>query len=299
MSDYSLVVNSTIKNWKNIIEKRLDELTVRPDNYPFPDIYEIVRYSLLDAGKRLRPILALEFCRVCGADAMNALDCACAVEMIHTYSLIHDDLPCMDDDDLRRGKPSCHAKYGEAYALLAGDALQALAARTIAECKTAPADRLLRAVSELAALAGADGMIGGQMLDIDSEGKSVDSTVLASLVAGKTCALIESACAIGCIIGSADDITVGCARTYAHEFGMAFQIIDDILDVTSTTEILGKPVCSDADNNKSTYVSLFGLDGARKLAEEHTAKAIEALDTIAGDTDFFRCLALWQLERIN
>ncbi len=299
MNDYSLTVKTTLSGWRDIIENRLSSLTVKPDSFPYPDIYEMVRYSLLDAGKRLRPILTLEFCRACGGDPVTALDCACAVEMIHTYSLIHDDLPCMDNDDLRRGKPSCHAKFGEAQALLAGDALQSLAASAIAECKTAPADRLLRAGGQLARLAGPDGMIGGQMLDIDSEGKTINADTLLSLVAGKTCALIEAACVIGCIIAGADENQIEAARCYAHEFGAAFQIIDDILDVTSTAEVLGKPVKSDEDNDKSTYVSIFGLEKARELAAEHTDKAVAALSQFTGEVEFFEALAKWQLERLS
>jgi len=298
MAEYSTTVSAAIEKWRGIVENRLDELTRKPEGFPYPDIYEMVRYSLLNAGKRLRPILTLEFCRVCGKDALAALDCACAVEMIHTYSLIHDDLPCMDDDDLRRGKPSCHVKFGEAQALLAGDALQSIAAKTIAECKTASAEQLLCAGAQLACLSGPDGMIGGQMLDLDSEGKHVGEDTLLSLVSGKTCALIEAACVMGCIIAGADDNIVAAARKFAYEFGLAFQIIDDILDVTSSAEVLGKPVCSDEENDKSTYVSLLGIDGARNLAQIHSEKAIDALAVIDGDTEFFKALVMWQLERI-
>lgn len=298
MSNISMV-KDVIEKWRSVIENRLNQLTKKPDDYPYPDIYEIIRYSLLDAGKRLRPVMTLEFCRACGGDPLNALDCACAVEMIHTYSLIHDDLPCMDNDDLRRGKPSCHAKYGEAPALLAGDALQSLAALTVAECNTAPASSILNAGAELARLAGVDGMIGGQMLDMESENQPIDANVLRTLVSGKTCALIEAACVMGCIIAGADAARLAAARCFAKEFGLAFQIIDDILDVTSTSEVLGKPVRSDEENNKSTYVSLFGIEKAREMASAHTQKAIASLDAFSGDTDFFRALAMWQLDRIS
>lgn len=298
-NDNKEIVNQTISEWKDIIEKRLDELTQKPQDFPFPDIYEAVRYSLLKAGKRLRPVLALEFCRACGGDPQTALDCACAVEMIHTYSLIHDDLPCMDDDDLRRGKPSCHAKFGEATALLAGDALQSLAPQTIAECKTLPAEALVRICAELSILDGPRGMIGGQMLDMASEGKKINAETLLTLVSGKTCALIEAACVTGCIAAGADEKTITAARRYAHEFGVAFQIIDDILDVIGDVETLGKPINSDAEENKSTYASLFGLERAGELAAMHTENALAAAFELRGDTTFLKALAVWQLERIN
>ena len=230
---------------------------------------------------------------------MTALDCACAVEMIHTYSLIHDDLPCMDDDDFRRNKPSCHKVYGEATALLAGDALQALAPLTISLCKTAPADRLLTCVAELARLSGPDGMIGGQMIDMDSEGKSITIDTLRAMVVGKTCALIEAACVMGCHIAGADEQTISAARTYAKELGIAFQIIDDILDVVGDPKVLGKPVASDAENEKSNYVSIMGLDGAKRFAEIYTNNAIASLKHLGDKADFLTSFAQYLLERVS
>lgn len=297
MENYKELVGKVLSGWRDTIEKRLDELTLKPEGLPYPKIHEAMRYSLLDAGKRLRPVLTLEFCRACGGEPLNALDCACAVEMIHTYSLIHDDLPCMDDDDLRRGKPSCHAQFDEATAMLAGDALQALAAQTIAQCTTASPEALLNSCAELARLAGAVGMVGGQELDLCSEGHRIDAETLLALVAGKTCALIEAACVIGCHIAGASAEQLEAARKFAYEFGVAFQIIDDILDVTSTAEVLGKPIMSDEENDKSTYVSIFGIEKARELAAAHTEEAISALGAFS-DNEFLAALAKWQLERI-
>lgn len=292
-------LKSIMTEWQGVIEKRLEELSRAKAGSIYPQIYDTVRYSLLNAGKRIRPILTLEFCRAAGGDPMTALDCACAIEMIHTYSLIHDDLPCMDDDDFRRSKPSCHKVYGEAAALLAGDALQALAPLTISSCTTAPADRLLACVTELARLSGPDGMIGGQMIDMESEGKSITVDTLRAMVIGKTCALIEAACVMGCHIAGADDKTTGAARTYAREMGLAFQIIDDILDVVGDPKVLGKPVASDAGNEKSNYVSIMGLDGAKRFAEIYTNNAVAALDHLGDKADFLTSFARYLLGRVS
>lgn len=292
-------LKAAMAEWQGIIEKRLDELTTPGQSAIHAPLYDTVRYSLLNAGKRIRPILTLEFCRAAGGDPMAALDCACAVEMIHTYSLIHDDLPCMDDDDFRRNKPSCHKVYGEATALLAGDALQSLAPLTIARCSTAPADRLLDCVAELEQLCGPDGMIGGQMIDMDSEGKSISIDTLRAMVVGKTCALIEAACVMGCCIAGADERTIAAARTYARELGLAFQIIDDILDVEGDPKLLGKPVASDAENDKSNYVTIMGLDGAKRFAELYTKNAVECLEHLGPKADFLTSFAQYLLGRVS
>lgn len=292
-------LRSLMSEWKDIIERRLEELSRPSASSPYAPIYDTVRYSLLNAGKRIRPILTLEFCRAAGADPMTALDCACAVEMIHTYSLIHDDLPCMDDDDFRRGKPSCHKVYGEATALLAGDALQSMSALTIASCTTAPADRLLAASAELARLDGPEGMIGGQLIDMDSEGKSITIDTLRAMVIGKTCALIEAACVIGCRIAGAEDKTIAAARDYALNLGLAFQIIDDVLDVEGDPQLLGKPVASDAGNEKSNYVSIMGLDGAKRFAKLYTDNAIAALAPLGDKADFLTSFAAYLLGRVS
>ncbi len=292
-------LKALMAEWKDFIERRLEALSRPNSGSPYAPIYDTVRYSLLNAGKRIRPILTLEFCRAAGGDPMDALDCACAVEMIHTYSLIHDDLPCMDDDDFRRNKPSCHKVYGEATALLAGDALQSMAALTIASCKTAPADRLMAASAELARLSGPDGMIGGQLIDMESEGKSINIDTLRAMVIGKTCALIEAACVMGCHIAGADEKTVAAARTYARELGLAFQIIDDVLDVEGDPKLLGKPVASDAENEKSNYVSIMGLDGAKRFAKIYTDNAIAALSHLGDKADFLTSFAAYLLGRVS
>ncbi|MBQ4312981.1 MAG: polyprenyl synthetase family protein [Clostridia bacterium] len=291
-------LKAVMSKWRDAVEARLDSLCKPQDGSPYHSSFEPIRYSLLDAGKRVRPMLAMEFCAAAGGNPADALDCACAVEMIHSYSLIHDDLPCMDDDDFRRGKPSCHKQYGEAFALLAGDSLQMLAFDTIARCDRVPADRLIRVCAELARQAGAEGMVGGQVVDLESEGKAVGEERLEVLVSGKTCALIEAACVIGCIVAGASEDMISCARSYAHGIGMAFQIVDDILDVIGDADVLGKPIASDAENEKSTYVSLLGIEGAKALAEKYTSDAVAALE-VFNNADFLRSFAFYLLDRIN
>ena len=250
-------------------------------------LIDAVEYSLRLPGKRVRPCLTLAFCELCGAPAEQALPFACAVEMIHTYSLIHDDLPCMDDDDYRRGKPSNHKVFGEDIALLAGDALQSMAyAAMLGDgARSAGADRAAAAARVLAEKSGLLGMVGGQTVDLMSEGKSVGVETLRLMDEKKTAALIEAACVMGCVCAGAGEDEIAAAGRYAHCVGIAFQIIDDILDVTSTTDELGKPVGSDRENEKSTYVSLLGIDRCRELADELTAQAVEALGAFKGDTE--------------
>lgn len=294
-----LNVENVLVKWRDIVEKRLEELTAFDKDSPYKTIYEACRYSLLNAGKRIRPALTLEFCRACGEQPEKALDCACAVEMIHTYSLIHDDMPCMDDDDYRRGKPSCHKVFGEATALLAGDALQTMAAQTIADCGDIPSDRLLRISGELFRLSGCTGMIGGQLIDMESEGRTITIDTLRTMVTGKTCALIEAACVAGCIAADASDDTVKLARDYARELGTAFQIIDDVLDVVGDPTVLGKPVASDAQHEKANYVSIMGVEGARRFARIHTDAAVSVLAPLGENAGFLADFALYLLDRIN
>lgn len=252
-------------------------------------------YACADGGKRLRPVLTLEFCRLCGGDTQRALPFACAVEMIHAYSLIHDDLPCMDDSPLRRGKPSVHAAFGENMALLAGDALLTRAFEIALRPVGAPAVAQ-RAAFVLARAAGIDGMVGGQVLDLQSEGRTIPLDVLERLQEGKTAALIVAACRMGAIVGGATPEEEEAAAAFGRELGLCFQIVDDILDVTSTDEVLGKPTGSDAGNGKTTYVSLLGLEAAKELAARRTAKALEAL-AVFSDTMSLRILAEQLLER--
>ena len=252
-----------------------------------------MEYSLKAGGKRIRPRLVLEFCSLCGGDINDALPLACALEMIHTYSLIHDDLPCMDNDDYRRGKPSNHKVYGEDIALLAGDALQSLAFETATSHITPQnAYQVAKAVNNLANYCGATGMVGGQVIDIENEGKSSEIEILKEMDRKKTGAIIKSACEMGCILAGATQAEIEKARQFGESIGLAFQIQDDILDVTADQNKLGKPVGSDKENDKSTYVSLLGLEKCRELVNELTAKAIESLEFFSGDSTQLKALAL-------
>ncbi|HIT52370.1 MAG TPA: polyprenyl synthetase family protein [Candidatus Fimivicinus intestinavium] len=253
-------------------------------------LFQAMAYSLENGGKRVRPILTLAFCEACGGDPHAALPFACAVEMIHTYSLIHDDLPCMDDDAMRRGKPSCHIQFGEANALLAGDALLTLAFETVLDLEPAlpvAPQRVVKAASVLAHAAGGSGMIGGQVIDLASEGKQIPLDRLKVMDALKTGALIDAAAQMGCVVAGAHEQACRAASLYASCIGLAFQIVDDILDVTGSSELLGKPIGSDAEKEKSTYVSLLGLDAARRLVTELTAKAREILTESFGERAAF------------
>lgn len=252
-------------------------------------LFRAMAYSLENGGKRIRPILTLAFCEACGEDPRAALPFACAVEMIHTYSLIHDDLPCMDDDDMRRGKPSCHIKFGEANALLAGDALLTLAFETMLDQRSGhPVDpgRTVKAAAMLAHAAGGQGMIGGQVIDLDSEGKQIPLDRLKVMDSLKTGALIDAAAQMGCVAAGAGEEIHKAASLYSSCIGLAFQIVDDILDMTSSSDVLGKPVGSDQEKEKSTYVSLLGLDSSRRLVTELTATARETL-AVFGDRASF------------
>ncbi|MBP3362030.1 MAG: polyprenyl synthetase family protein [Clostridia bacterium] len=272
-----------IQRYIDEIEENLAKLNPKTDNLQ-SSIYDAMNYSLLSGGKRLRPILLLEFCRLCSGSYKASMPFACAVEMIHTYSLIHDDLPAMDNDDLRRGKPTNHVKFGEARAILAGDALltKAFEIAASAECDCR---RQIRAIAALAAAAGADGMVGGQIVDIESENKEIPIEVLKYMHSLKTGALIKAACEMGGILGGADEDTLNIIRSFADNLGIAFQIRDDILDVLGDEQLLGKPVGSDEKSNKNTYVSLLGLEKSKKLCSDFTEKALAALEELHGDTE--------------
>ncbi|MBW7573473.1 polyprenyl synthetase family protein [Caproiciproducens faecalis] len=253
------------------------------------DLIQAMRYSLLGEGKRIRPILVLEFCRLCGGEENAALPFACAVEMIHTYSLIHDDLPCMDNDDMRRGRPSNHKVFGEDTALLAGDALLTMAFEVMLSeeaVRLAGAGRAAKAAGYLARAAGAYGMVGGQVIDLMSEGRAISLETLKKMDENKTGALILASAQMGCALAGADNKQMQAAESYAKAIGLAFQIVDDILDVTGDTETLGKPVGSDNENQKSTYVSLMGLEDAAKAADELTVQAVEALSCFGEKADY-------------
>ena len=260
---------------------------------PHKALLEAMRYSLLAGGKRVRPVLTLKFCAALCGEMEPALDYACGVEMLHTYSLIHDDLPCMDDDELRRGKPTCHVKYGEWLALLAGDALQTAAFERLASStRTTPAANG-KACAVLAQAAGATGMCGGQYLDIVDEGKVLDEERLTQIHLWKTSALLRAACLLGLTASPVEPAAEqwAAAERYAQALGMAFQIRDDMLDVESTEEELGKPIGSDAQNGKNTYAAKYGLDRCRELVDLLTERAQESVRGAFERPEFLCALA--------
>lgn len=251
---------------------------------------EAMRYSLLAGGKRIRPLLVLEFCRIAGGNVEKALPVACAVEMLHTYSLIHDDLPCMDNDELRRGKPTNHMVYGECTATLAGDALQAEAFGTILRCDLPPAVKA-NCAEILAGAVGLDGMCGGQFLDMSWEGRALTEQELSEINIRKTGALLVAACQMGVAAAGGSELMLAAAGHYGSAIGMAFQIRDDMLDVLSTAEELGKPIGSDLEENKNTYMVLMGREGCEKTIAKLTDFAKNVLDEAFEDTAFLKELA--------
>ncbi len=284
----------------SLVNERLSQLIPECD-FGEEIVHDAMKYSLSIGGKRIRPVLVLECCRICGGKIEDALDFACALEMVHTYSLIHDDLPCMDDDDMRRGMPSCHKKYGEAYALLAGDGLLTRAFGVIANSSIARSNPMVavNAVSALSYLAGCNGMIGGQVIDLKNEDKETDIETLEILDRLKTGALIRCAAILGCLCARADEEKTKACIGYAEKLGHAFQVVDDILDVVGDEKTLGKPIGSDADNNKSTYVSIIGLEKSIVLANELTDEANLSIDYFGDDADFLKNLAVKLTERSN
>lgn len=258
-------------------------------------VVRAMKYSLVNGGKRLRPVLVIEFCKACGGTLSDALPFACAIEYIHTYSLIHDDLPCMDNDDMRRGKPSCHKMFGEATALLAGDALLTHAFE-IAASSDLPGDRVNAAVSLLAQNAGVGGMIGGQVLDLMYEKYQAELSEIITVHKLKTGALISAACILGCIAAGASEKKISSASRFAYNLGIAFQIKDDLLDVFGDEKKLGKPIGSDAENDKKTYVDIVGAEKAKSDVKMLTASAINQLAHFQ-NTDFIEMLANKLIER--
>lgn len=254
-------------------------------------------YSLMAGGKRLRPILLMAAADAVGADGTKFITAACALEMIHTYSLIHDDLPAMDNDDYRRGKLTNHKAYDEGTAILAGDALLTLAFTVILRQQDVPAERLLRVVDEMSRAAGAEGMVGGQMLDLEAENRRISMEELQRVHMGKTGALFRAALRSGAILAGASEQQLAALTAYADHFGLAFQITDDILDVVGTAEDIGKPVGSDEKNHKSTYVTLTSLDEARSLARQTVESAVDALHIFGDEAAFLRELVLYLVRR--
>ena len=262
---------------------------------------EAMRYSLDAGGKRIRPVLCLSVAELFGAAAEEVAPFACAIECIHTYSLIHDDLPAMDDDDLRRGKPSNHKAFGEATAILSGDALLADAFLAMTELPTIPAGRIVAAIAEVARAAGSQGMAGGQFLDmLYTNARGISLKELAGMHAMKTGALLAAPCVAGALLAGAGPAEVERVRQFGRELGVAFQIADDILDETGTEQELGKPVGSDAAKNKTTYPSLVGIEESRRMAREKAAGAQAALTPFDGpEAEFLRELANYVVERVS
>ncbi|MBQ6706728.1 MAG: polyprenyl synthetase family protein [Clostridia bacterium] len=281
------------------LEEALPTLLPAPGG-PQDTVVRAMIHGCADGGKRIRPVLTMEFCRLLCGDAEPALPFAAAVEMIHSYSLIHDDMPCMDNSPLRRGKPAVHTAFGEDMALLAGDGLLTFAFETMLSdttLSTVPADRAAVAAGVLARAAGVYGMVGGQTIDIESDGKQIPLSRLEQLQEGKTGALLRAACEMGVVVGGGDETARRAAAAFGDHLGRSFQMTDDILDVTASADALGKPTGSDAVNEKVTYVSLLGLDKTRELAAEQTAAAIKALDAFSGDTESLKQLAIALLHR--
>lgn len=271
MAEYVEYVESELKKYNNYAE----------ENKPQVNLIDAMNYSLEAGGKRIRPVLVFAFCEALGAKKEIASAPACAIEMEHTFSLIHDDLPAMDNDDFRRGKPSCHKKFGEAMAILAGDALSILPFEIIADAPELTPEQKVLIISVLANSVGRDGMIGGQVIDMENESRTdIDEENLRNMYRCKTGQLLAVSCVMGAICADASNETMRAAAEYGFRLGFAFQVIDDILDVTSTTEILGKPVGSDEKQHKTTFVTLYGIEKAKELADEATSQAIEWLGAI-------------------
>ena len=256
-----------------------------------------MEYSLMAGGKRLRPVLLMAAADAVGKDGAAFLTTGCAIEMIHTYSLIHDDLPAMDNDDYRRGKPTNHKVFGDGIAVLAGDALLTLAFEVMLRQEGAAPETLVTVVSEMSRAAGPYGMVGGQVLDLEGEGRRLDLAALRKIHMGKTGALFCAAIRSGAILAGAKEEELAALTLYAERFGLAFQITDDILDVTGDEAAIGKPVGSDVRNEKATYVTLTSLEEAKKLAEDAVDEAVEALDIFGERAAFLRDLALFLLGR--
>ena len=273
---------------QSAVEKRLNAFFHGEARYK--KLLDSMRYSLLAGGKRIRAVICIKFCEASGGNPDDALDAACAIEMLHTYSLIHDDLPCMDDDELRRGKPSNHIEFGEYTATLAGDALHAAAFETLLSSKLPP-DRVVSMAQILAKASGPHGICGGQYLDLSGEGKPLTVDELLEIHALKTASLISASARIGVLSGGGSAEQMTAAENYAQAVGLAFQARDDFLDFTATPEVLGKPVGSDKENNKMTLAGLLGIDDCENMIRAETEKAVASISGKFGDTGFLEWFA--------
>lgn len=288
-----------MKRRKQDIDNYLDQIMQKDDTLP-PIIHQAMRYAIFNGGKRIRPIMVLEGSRIAGGNPENLLMIAGAIEMIHSYSLVHDDLPAMDDDDLRRGKPTCHKVYGEANAILTGDALLTgafrMMARSVAVAGINPL-KLLQVIEDIAHAAGSEGMIGGQVLDLDMENKALNHKELEQLHSMKTGALFRVSLQAGAFLSGMDEAGLEHLNQYAQHFGLAFQITDDILDVNGDQLLIGKPVGSDEKNLKTTYTTLFGVKGAQEMAKQCVDACLESLAGFGKEADFLRDLARYTMYR--
>jgi len=281
----------------NTLEKMIDEKDV-----PQKTIYTAMRYSLMAGGKRLRPVLALSVCDMLGGNPDDVLPFGCAIEMIHTYSLIHDDLPCMDNDDYRRGRLTNHKVFGEAVAVLAGDALLNYAFEVMTKAALEDPENVkakLEAMYIIANASGASGMIGGQIIDLESENKKISPELLHEMHKHKTGALIKASVLSAAAICHASKSVMDSLERFADMLGLAFQIKDDILDVEGNSELLGKNIGSDASNSKNTFVTLYGLEKSKEMLEDYTEQAIESINAFGEKGSFLKELANYLLERVN
>ena len=281
-------IKELLKEQIKFTDGYLDKYLAEKDN-PQNIIYKAMRYSVFAGGKRLRPILMMNICKMCGGDVNEVIPFACALEMIHTYSLIHDDLPAMDNDDLRRGMPTSHIKFGEATAILAFEVVSQYNGNNL--------QRAIKAMNMLAVSSGTEGMIGGQIVDMESEGKDITLDELKYLHLNKTGAIIRSACTVGALMGGANDGEIKAVDEFAQNLGVAFQIQDDILDVTGDEKELGKPIGSDAEENKNTYVKLVGLEKSKELAKEYSEKAKKSLEMFGEKAEFLVNLTDYLIDR--
>lgn len=292
-------METRLKAYGERVDLRLAQLLPSEKTRPL-ELHEAMRYSCLAPGKRLRPALCLASAEaVSGAPFEESLlEAACALEMVHCFSLIHDDLPAIDDDSLRRGLPTCHVKYGEALALLAGDALFALAFEALSLTR-GPTDRVLRSLQSLAKATGSDGLVGGEVMDVLSEGKPPDKETLEFIHSRKTGSLISASCEIGALLGGGSEKQVQQLKGFGAKVGLAFQIVDDLLNETSTAAQLGKATGSDREKSKATYPALYGLDGAKRAAGELLASAIGELGADLKRREALVELAEFSVERIH
>ena len=279
-----------------IIDQALATFIPVENVYP-PIIFEAMRYSLFAGGKRLRPIMLMAAADAVGGVGIHYLNVACGLEMIHTYSLIHDDLPAMDDDDYRRGKLTSHKVFGEGMAVLTGDALLTAAFTTMLSQPDVSPAVIVKVLGEISTAAGANGMIGGQVIDLSSEGKTIDLATVKLMHQGKTGALFEAALRSGAQLAGATQWQVAALTEYAQQFGLAFQITDDILDVTGSQEKIGKPVGSDIKNHKATYVTLYSLEEAKGMALQSVDSALDAIREFGTEANVLREMVRWLLTR--